>query len=67
VDAAADVVAGIVAGLDELRERGTLVAFAGGDAPAELAAGVVSAATRLGVGIAADSREQHWPLWTELA
>lgn len=67
-DAAAVVAVGIVAGLYGVRdpEMGTVLAYAGEDAPSELAAGVLDLAAKLGLAIPDDAAETHWPSWNNL-
>lgn len=67
-DAAAMLAIGIVAGLYRVREleMGTVLAYAGEDAPYEMARDVVELAARLGVEVTPDSADDHWPDWTEL-
>lgn len=66
LDAAADVAAGIVAGLYQCREPadGTVVAYAGPDSLSELADEVMSEASKLGVVLSADIADQFWPDWS---
>lgn len=66
LDAAADVAAGIVAGLYQCREPedGTVVAYAGPDSLSELADEVMSEASKLGVAVSADIADQFWPDWS---
>lgn len=61
LDAAANLAVGILAGLRRVRdpEMGTVLAYAGEDAPSELAAGVVDLATRLGVDVIEDAAESY--------
>jgi hypothetical protein len=67
-DAATRVAVGIVAGLYRVREPeiGTVLAYAGEDAPLELAAGVMHLAAKLAVGIPDDAAETYWPDWDDL-
>jgi hypothetical protein len=69
VDAAAAVAIGIVAGLYQARdsEDGTVVAYAGEDALAELAGEVLNETTRVGVAIPVEAAGTHWPQWTSLS
>jgi hypothetical protein len=69
VGAAAAVAIGIVAGLYQARdsEDGTVVAYAGEDALAELAGEVFNETTRLGVAIPVEAAATHWPQWTSLS
>ncbi len=64
-DAAASMAVGIVAGLYRVREpeMGTVLAYAGEDAPSELAASVIDRAGRLRVAIPDDAAETYWPCW----
>lgn len=68
LDAAGSLAVGIVAGLHRVRdpEMGTVLAYAGEDAPSELAAGVVDLAARLGVDVLEDAAESYWPSWEDL-
>lgn len=68
VDAAATSVAvGIIAGLHRVREpeMGTVLAYAGDEAPPEQASSVLDLAERLGVVIPDDAPGTHWPGWTD--
>ena len=67
-DAAAALSVGIVAGLYRLREPedGTVVAYAGPDAPGDFASGVISEASQLGVVLPADVSDRYWPHWLDL-
>jgi hypothetical protein len=67
-DAAAQLAAGMVAGLHRLREPqdGTVLAYAGPDTPSELAAEVMRDADRLGVALPAEGGRRYWPRWPEL-
>ena len=67
-DAATDIAIGIVAGLYQVREpeMGSVLAYAGEDAPGELAAVVVDRAEKLGLNITADDAETYWPGWDDL-
>jgi hypothetical protein len=67
-DAAASMAVGIVAGLYRVRkpEMGTVLAYAGEDAPSELAAGVMHLAAKLAVGIPDEAAETYWPCWDDL-
>lgn len=69
LDAAANVAVGIVAGLNAVREpeMGTVVAYAGEDAPIELASGLLDLAADLGVPITQDAAGENWPEWIDLA
>jgi len=64
--AAADVAAGIVAGLYRCREPedGSIVAYAGPDSLSELADEVINEANRLGLVLSPDVAEQLWPDWS---
>lgn len=64
-DAATTLAIGIVAGLYRVREpeMGTVLAYAGEDAPCELAAAVMDVAAKVGTGIPDDAAETHWPTW----
>lgn len=66
LDAAADVAAGIVAGLYRCREPedGTIVAYAGPDSLSELADQVINEANRLGLLLSPDVAERLWPDWS---
>lgn len=66
--AAASLTVGIVTGLYRAREpeEGTVLAYAGEDAPYELAAGVLDLAAKLGVDVPDDAADGHWPDWTDL-
>lgn len=67
-DAAASLAIGIVAGLHQVREpeMGTVLAYAGEDAPSELAASVLELAAKVGVDIPDDAAEILWPCWDDL-
>lgn len=67
-DAAASLAVGIVAGLYRVREpvTGTVLAYAGEDAPSELAGDVLGLAAKLGVEVSEDTSDSHWPDWTGL-
>jgi hypothetical protein len=69
LDAAANVAIGIVAGLHAGREpeMGTVMAYAGEDAPVELASGLLGLAADLGVPIPEDAAGDHWPDWIALS
>jgi len=69
VEAATDMAVGIIAGLHRVREpeMGTVLAYAGDDAPPELAVSVVHLAAKLGVVIPGDAPGEHWPSWTDLS
>ena len=69
LEAAADVAAGIVAGLYRCREPedGTIVAYAGPDSLSELADEVINEATRLGIVLSPDVADQLWPDWSSSA
>jgi hypothetical protein len=62
------VAVGIVAGLYRVRkpEMGTVFAYAGEDAPSELAASVIERAEKLGLAIPIDAAETHWSDWDDL-
>lgn len=64
-EAAANVAVGIVAGLYRAREpeMGTVLAYAGEDAPSQLAAGVMDLAARLEVGVPDDAADSFWSGW----
>lgn len=66
LDAAANVAAGIVAGLYRCQEPedGTIVAYAGPDSLSELADEVLNEANRLGLVLSPDVAEQLWPDWS---
>jgi hypothetical protein len=66
LDAAADVAAGIVAGLYRCREPedGTVVAYAGPDSLSELADEVINEANRLGLVLTPDIAERLWHYWS---
>jgi hypothetical protein len=68
LDAAANLAVGIVAGLYRARdpEMGTVLAYAGEGAPAELAEGTLDRAAKLGVGVPDDAPGAHWPRWSDL-
>ena len=68
VDAAATLAVGTVAGLYRVRspKSGTVLAYAGEDAPIELAGGVLEFAARLGVEVPTGSADDHWPDWADL-
>jgi hypothetical protein len=63
------VAAGILAGLYAVRdpEGGSVLAYAGPDAPRELADEVLREADRLGLEIPEGAPERWWPEWTDLA
>lgn len=67
-DAATSLAIGTIAGLHQVREpeMGTVLAYAGEDAPSELAASVLRLAASLGVDISDDAADTCWPGWTEL-
>lgn len=67
-DAAAALAVGIVAGLYRLREPqdGTVLAYAGPDAPSEFASEVIREANRLGVVLPTDISSRYWPNWPDL-
>lgn len=67
-DAATGLAAGIVAGLYRVRkpEMGTVLAYAGEDAPLELVADVLHLAATLAVSIPIDAAEAYWPDWDDL-
>lgn len=67
-DAAATLAVGTVAGLYRVREpeMGTVLAYAGEEAPYELASGVLELAARLGVEVPEDVGDDHWPDWVDL-
>ncbi len=69
LDAAADVAAGIVAGLYRCREpeNGTVVAYAGPDSVSELADEVMNEANKLGVVLPPEIADQFWPDWSRPA
>lgn len=66
--AAATLAVGIVAGLYRVREPevGTVLAYAGEDAPCELADDVLGLAAKLGVEVPEDVGDDHWPDWADL-
>jgi hypothetical protein len=66
-DAAAAVAAGIVSGLYQSRQPddGTVAAYAGPDAPGELADEALREADRLGVTPPPQTADDHWPEWSE--
>lgn len=66
--AATSVAVGIVAGLYRAREpeMGTVLAYAGDDAPSELATGVLDLAAKLKVAIPNDAPDTYWPCWDDL-
>lgn len=66
-EAATSVAVGIIAGLHRVREpeMGTVLAYAGDEAPPELAAGVLDLGARLGVVIPDDAPGKHWSSWTD--
>lgn len=66
-DAGAAIAVAIVAGLYRTRapDDGTVIAYAGADAPSELADEVLSEAERLGITISESTAEEHWPEWAE--
>jgi hypothetical protein len=68
LDAAAAVAVGIVAGLYSVRDPddGSVLAYAGPDAPGELADEVLTEADHLGVAIPDDGPGRWWPRWTDL-
>ncbi len=68
LDAAASLAVGLVAGLHLVREpeMGTVLAYAGEDAPCELASGVLDLAAKLGVEVPEDAANDHWPDWADL-
>jgi hypothetical protein len=65
VDSASVIATGIMAGLYRSRapEDGTVVAYAGPDAIAELADQSLRDARELGVEIPSDAAEGYWPEW----
>ena len=67
-DAAASLVIGIVAGLHHVREpeMGTVLAYAGEEAPSEIAEAVVDLAARLAVELPDADAETYWPSWVDL-
>lgn len=67
LDAAASVAVGIVAGLHQAREpeMGTVLTYAGEDAPSELAAGIADLAARLGLDIPEGAADVYWPTWSD--
>lgn len=67
-DAAKSLAIGIVAGLHQVRgpEMGTVLAYAGEDAPSELAASVVDLAARLDVDVPEEAAATYWPSWADL-
>ena len=67
-DAAAALAVGIVAGLYRLREPqdGTVLAYAGPDAPSEFASEIIREADRLGVALPTEGSSRYWPHWSEL-
>lgn len=66
--AAASLAIGIVAGLYRVREpeMGTVLAYAGEDAPLELASDVLGLAAKLGAEIPPEAADDRWPSWTDL-
>ena len=68
IDAATNLAIGIVAGLYRARntETGTVLAYAGEDAPAELAAVVIDQAAERGLALPDDAPASHWPRWSDL-
>lgn len=66
--AAAALSVGIVAGLYRLREPddGTVVAYAGPDAPGDFASEVIAETNRLGVVLPDDISNRYWPDWLDL-
>lgn len=66
--AATDVAVGVVAGLYRVREpeMGSVLAYAGGDTPDELASGVMSLAAKLELTIPNDAAMACWPNWADL-
>ena len=66
-EAATRVAVGIIAGLHRVRrpEMGTVLAYAGDEAPAELAASVLALGVTLGVVIPDDAPGEHWSSWTD--
>lgn len=66
--AAASLTVGIITGLYRVRkpEEGTALAYAGEDAPYDLAAAVLDLAAKLGVDVPDDAADDHWPDWTDL-
>lgn len=69
LDGAASVAIGLVAGLHLVREpeMGTVLAYAGEDAPCELARDALDLAAKLGVEIPEGAANDHWPDWADLA
>lgn len=67
-DAASELVVGIVAGLYRVSEpeMGSVLAYAGEDAPFELARGVLELAETLGVKVPTSAADDHWPGWIDL-
>jgi hypothetical protein len=67
-DAAAALAVGIVAGLYRLRkpQDGTVLAYAGPDAPSEFASEVIHEAGQVGVVLPTDTNSRYWPHWLEL-
>lgn len=65
-DAAANVAAGIVAGLYRCREPedGTIVAYAGPDSLSELAEQVIDEANKLCLVLSQEVADQLWPDWS---
>jgi hypothetical protein len=68
LDAAAAVAVGIVAGLYDARDPadGSVLAYAGPDAPGELADEVLTEAGDVGVAIPDDAPGRWWPRWSDL-
>ncbi len=68
VDAAATLAVGMVAGLHRVREpdEGTVLAYAGEDAPPELASDILGLAAQLAVDVPPDAADDHWPDWIDL-
>lgn len=67
-DAAAALAVGIIAGLYRIREPedGTVLAYAGPDAPSEFASEIIREASQVGIVLPTDSSSRFWPDWFEL-
>lgn len=67
-DATASLAVGMIAGLYRAREpeMGTVLAYAGEDAPCELAVAVIDVAAKLGLDVPDGAAETYWPDWSDL-